>query len=562
MKRSRTTILGMLTVLCVALIVLGANGLITLDDGAITPSPVTPAPPTTVVHWWSNSTSSSNLPDAASYVIFKTPSGLTCAKNGTTGGIESSGSNSTTIIQGVIDGASLGATSKRIISLRGEFTLTWPIYLNNYTLLDLAGAKLIRGSHGIMMGARNGSHDMEVRGGIIDGQKATYTALNTDIVIGIGASGGESNISNVKISNVRVFDSKSSAIQLEGVHHFEISSCKVENSSYHGFIVTNNCSYGQVQSCQADMIGYYAFYVFGSQNIIVSDCIVREAFKGFVGEGVPTQYLARVMFDGCQVYGSDLCFHIENPTIGGISGVWVNDVQFVNCIGIAGPGGSSWVYLVNCAGASANSVSFTNCIADGSNVCLYGIWAEATNCSVSGCTVRNVKNTGILWTAELHVSYAVFGKITNNLVYNVSGPGGGGILVTNYASHGLVANNLVHDSIVGINIGGGATYIQVASNNVYNCTNRYAFGSAGIGLNITDNVGYVNHASGSAVILSGATYVIVTHGLQTTPARVIVSGSNNYTAGVWATSLATTTFRIYVATAVGANSTVYWMAEL
>jgi hypothetical protein len=47
--------------------------------------------------------------EGASYIIFKTPSGLTCAKNGTTGGIEYSDMNASSVIQSAIDNIVAGA---------------------------------------------------------------------------------------------------------------------------------------------------------------------------------------------------------------------------------------------------------------------------------------------------------------------------------------------------------------------------------------------------------------------------------------------------------------------
>jgi parallel beta-helix repeat protein len=76
------------------------------------------------------------------------------------------------------------------------------------------------------------------------------------------------------------------------------------------------------------------------------------------------------------------------------------------------------------------------------------------------------------------------------------------------------------------------------------------------------NIGHKTEASGSATILSGQTYVTVTHGLASTPTKIVVTGAHSETASLYVSSVSGTTLSVNVLSSVTADRIIYWYAEV
>jgi len=85
---------------------------------------------------------------------------------------------------------------------------------------------------------------------------------------------------------------------------------------------------------------------------------------------------------------------------------------------------------------------------------------------------------------------------------------------------------------------------------------------------VRDNIGFVDHASGSATLLAASTSVVVTHGLSATPqlASVLLtmrsSLASSSTGGIWVSAVSSTTFTITVAVMPGSDIGITWQASL
>ena len=80
--------------------------------------------------------------------------------------------------------------------------------------------------------------------------------------------------------------------------------------------------------------------------------------------------------------------------------------------------------------------------------------------------------------------------------------------------------------------------------------------------NVTGTVKRLFKNSGSATITNGNTSVTVNHGLVDTPSNIRVTGAHSEVKDAYVTNVGTTSFDINVGSAVSANRTVYWKAEV
>jgi len=77
---------------------------------------------------------------------------------------------------------------------------------------------------------------------------------------------------------------------------------------------------------------------------------------------------------------------------------------------------------------------------------------------------------------------------------------------------------------------------------------------------VNGNLGYVNKLSGT-IQFTAATTVVVTHGMVTTPTKVVATGSDVNSASLWVTNIGATQFTINRGNSTG-TPWVYWYAEV
>jgi len=87
---------------------------------------------------------------------------------------------------------------------------------------------------------------------------------------------------------------------------------------------------------------------------------------------------------------------------------------------------------------------------------------------------------------------------------------------------------------------------------------------ANVGTNkvLKHNRGYVTENGGTATVLAGSTSVSVSHGLATTPTRVLITPVNDPGGRVWVSAVGASTFTINITTAPAVDVDFYWQAEV
>lgn len=92
-----------------------------------------------------------------------------------------------------------------------------------------------------------------------------------------------------------------------------------------------------------------------------------------------------------------------------------------------------------------------------------------------------------------------------------------------------------------------------------------AFSNSGTNTSIKDIGGYTTENSGTATIASGATSIVVTHGLAATPTRVFINPTNSMgsAANFYVDTLTATQFTIHTDVDPGATTSIFnWRAVI
>ncbi|HIJ97797.1 TPA: right-handed parallel beta-helix repeat-containing protein [archaeon] len=152
----------------------------------------------------------------ANYIVFS-DGGNIYAKNGTTGAIVANGTNASNVIQGILFNLTKDRTWKERVVLRGNFTLTTPLNISNYTILDIQGilfATPNMGSGNSLIQLNNVT-DVEIINGVINGTRRDQTNNNHGILI-------TANSTRIKVQNVLLLD-----IGLYGIYTYDSSDVDI-----------------------------------------------------------------------------------------------------------------------------------------------------------------------------------------------------------------------------------------------------------------------------------------------------------------------------------------------
>jgi hypothetical protein len=280
----------------------------------------------------------------------------------------------------------------------------------------------------------------------------------------------------------------------------------------------------------------------------VVDCLVRQAGTLGIDSGGPTLYMAGCFFTGCS-YGGRI-YSYEASVVGctfddcsheGLilsqAHITVTGSRFINNRGrnIEIAGGFKGVVVVGNiiqlrpGTATAYGIFMNLTVAD------IGILVEGNTIDCDAGT--NGTSAGIYVTSS--VASTQYIKIRGNHIEGFSGAGGVGI---NIASANILA-------------------AEIEGNTIENCTSPIA--NSGTSTKIARNQGYVTENSGTATITAGQTSVNVTHGLATTPTRVVLTPTTD-TAGrrYWVSAKGATTFTITIDSTHTADITFDWRAQV
>jgi hypothetical protein len=208
---------------------------------------------------------------------------------------------------------------------------------------------------------------------------------------------------------------------------------------------------------------------------------------------------------------------------------------YLNCVFVGGAGGGQGLTLQNVQNVRVIGCTFDGCQMD-------SLHMSASACTVIGC---NFTNGGIRTANSYSHIYMDFGN-NNTITGNVfQSPSTNGQLQYFINEQGSQNSNTIVSNTFKINGTLGTALV-----------NR----STGTPLSVyRANTGYVTNASGTATI-TAATTLTVTHGLTTTPTRVIITPTTDPGAGIrwWISAKGATTFTL--TTSAAATFTFDWHA--
>jgi len=145
-----------------------------------------------------------------SYTIFE-EGGNCYAQNGKTRAIDFRGTDAVTVINSALNALTDGRTWQEKVTLRGNFSLTSPIRLPEYTVLDLRAAKLTLANAANCNMIQNpdasvSADERTIIGGILDGNKANQTSGHGVHLFG----------ERIQILNMQIWNCKDYAVSIHG----------------------------------------------------------------------------------------------------------------------------------------------------------------------------------------------------------------------------------------------------------------------------------------------------------------------------------------------------------
>lgn len=164
----------------------------------------------------------------------------------------------------------------------------------------------------------------------------------------------------------------------------------------------------------------------------------------------------------------------------------------------------------------------------------------------------------------IHLSGTVnYNTVSGNILYNGSQTSTNttdAIILDTNADHNRIVNNIVLSGYrYGVNVSAAGVTNTVIKDNGLHSLGTNAINNSGTGTIIRNNEGYVTENSGSSSITSGSTSVVVTHGLNVTPAAQDISitfkeqGTSDY-GRWWVDTITSTQFTLNVSADPGASN--------
>lgn len=136
---------------------------------------------------------------------------------------------------------------------------------------------------------------------------------------------------------------------------------------------------------------------------------------------------------------------------------------------------------------------------------------------------------------------------------------------THTATHVLVGNNIIQNQIGdAINEGGSSTANKFTENDIRLKLSTAAGSITKVGstTQVRGNLGYLTERKGVATILSGNTSVTVAHGASATPTYIGLEARHAEASAAFVNTIDATNFQIVVTSAVTADRTVMWRADV
>ncbi len=466
----------------------------------------------------------------ASYIIY-TDGTTTYAKNGSTGKIDYSGTDTASVIQSAIDALTAGRTWKEKIMLVGNFTLSGEIDIPSYTVLEIQGKiKQTNSNYDVIrIAGTNTSHrtNIEIFGGIIEGSGNTGTKKS-----GIYAT--------------YTFD-----------------------SSFHDLDISNNsypCMYFQYSDRNV-IYNVYAHdswecgieFSYDSDENLVFGCKVINMFDG--PEGYEQGYVVelnsdRNLFINCYAENCSNGFGMRSGSYNVISGCIEKDSR-----------GDGYNF-----GTGATHNILANSISEGT-LGSYGIVSYGNYNQIIGCKVENPsvhafgvggQNCSFIDCNAYDENYIGYGFHSTNdgnrFLFCRAEGFEHGFVIEGCDKNKLFSCESYDCSNSGINLYSNPTNCLVDSCSAEGST--YNFKISGSGHTLRDNIGYITENSGTAILPAGSNSTTTSHGLAGTPTIITANAASSTVGAVSIISKDSTSFTITTEATTTAPVEIYWYAKM
>lgn len=297
------------------------------------------------------------------------------------------------------------------------------------------------------------------------------------------------------------------------------------------------------------------------------------------GDGIRVYANSRLRIEKCRIYNHsrDGISIAKHPTTGSNTDVEIVGNIVTGCGATSQTTGGEGILVVEgsrivvtdniCTGNKYRGIeveTLTSTIEDievSDNICKSNARGIGINGATDVVVADNVLSANTTSNLSIESSVVVNGfiEVSGNKISDSAI----GIDLQNY-DHVNINGNMIHDNTTGVKFE-DCTRCEVVNNHFSNNTSHVDTASGtNTNLIIRNNAGYVTEAAGLATITSGATTVVVTHGLSYTPAVYDISltpaeqGSNDY-GRFWVSTITSTQFTINVSADPGAsNLDVAW----
>lgn len=501
----------------------------------------------------------------ASYIIFKSGSNY-YAKSGSSGQIDYSGTNATTIMQSALN------HQGKIIVGKGEFSISGIIcILDNTTFSGMGFETIFKQSNGANLqyiitnnDQTNGNDNIIIRDLKIDGNKANNPSAG--IGLDFRASSGH-YCENIIIENLWVTETKDHGIAFHNARGFKILNNFVNNTGKDGIGLGWKCYEGIISGNTLEKTGDSAIStVSNNEKIIITDNTIKNTTAGHgvdVSGGkyvtVSNNFIEEAFYDGILVRRFQIdstWYEIENIVItnnnlnkNGRHGINIDTVT------------AKYVYTTVCGNVLCNNTqygiyvayvrggSFTGNVACENGYGGYRFCIAYYNVISDNIAHYNKKDGMFLSDCE-HSS------ITNNIIMRNSREGAGlydGIVLKN-SNYNVISNNRVVDydgnQEKSINETGTSDYNLIQGNSVKLSKTSPYIAIVGANTIVKNNHGFTTENDGIQTLTSGNTAVNVTHGCDYTPSAGDIQvhpieslGSASFW---WIEQITSTTFEINV----------------
>lgn len=200
----------------------------------------------------------------------------------------SSAANDTTVIQSALTSLTAGRDWKETVVVQGDYTINATLLLYDYTLLDLTSARITLANNSDCDMIANEDQDagnttIEIRGGILDGNKAN----NAGNIAGIHLD----HIDESMVFDGIIYDTNMYGIWFEYAEYCNVQGCQSSDNTQHGIMISDHVYHNTIEDniCYDNDNHGISLEIYAEHNDIVGN-ICTGNVKGIILEGPPNRY--------------------------------------------------------------------------------------------------------------------------------------------------------------------------------------------------------------------------------------------------------------------------------